>query len=322
MKSSLGLIAALVLSGSALAQGAGDFPNKPVTLVVAFSPGGSTDNLARVIVDDFGQVLGQPVVVENRPGAGGYVAWRSVQSAPPDGYTVLLAENAVALGKALRPDEPLDPRKAFEAVAKIGTAPMALIINSKLEPKTFQEFVEFAKAKEGGVNFSSSGVGSVSHMTFDALADLIGVQPQHIPYRGGGEANAAVVGGHVDAMMQSVGSARKLSEEGGVRVLAVTSEERNPTMPDVPTLKELGVEPDVELRFWWGIFVPAGTPAPIKEKLAAAMKETLERPAVRDRLANIEVAPEFGPAEEMAASLDSEITNWSALVEKRGIKAD
>ncbi|MGQ7791993.1 Bug family tripartite tricarboxylate transporter substrate binding protein [Faunimonas sp. B44] len=319
----LGALAAITACGAAFAQGgAENFPNKPITLVVAFSPGGSTDNLARVIVDDLGHALGQPVVVENRPGAGGYVAWRSIESAEPDGYTVLLAENAVALGKALRPDEPLDPRKAFDPVAKVGTAPMALIIHSKLEPATFQDFVEYAKTKQGGVNFSSSGVGSVSHMTFEALATNLGIEPQHIPYRGGGEANAAVVGGHVDAMMQSIGSARKLAEEGGAKVLAVTSRERNPTMPDVPSLEELGVSSDVELRFWWGLFVPAGTPEPVKAKLAGAVEEILKKPEVQERLARIEVAPEFGAAEEMGSTLDSEITNWSAFVEQRGIKAE
>ena len=313
------LVATCALSmAPALAFAQTDYPNKPITLVVAFSPGGSTDNLARAMVENLSNQLGQPVVVENRAGAGGYVAWRSMQEAEPDGYTVLLAENAMAIGKALRPDEPLDPREAFEPIARIGTAPIALIINSDLEPNTFEEFLEKAKS-EDGITFSSSGVGSVSHLTFEALAAETEMNAQHVPYSGGGEANAAVAGGHVDAMMQSIGSSRQLQEAGNVKVLAVSAQERVEAFPDAPTFSELGITPRAELRFWWGMFVPAGTPDPVKAKLQGAIQAMLDDPAAQQRLSAIEVAPEFAEAQEMGSVLDSEITNWSAYIEARGI---
>ena len=314
--------AVLAAPALAYAQAETDYPTKPITLVVAFSPGGSTDNLARVIVDKMSEELGQPVIVENRPGAGGYVAWRSVQDAAPDGYTVLLAENAVAIGKALRPDEPLDPREAFEAVARIGTAPMALIVNAGLGIDTFEEFLEHAKNDPEGVTFSSSGVGSVSHLTYEAIAAELGIDATHIPYRGGGEANAAVVGGHVDSMMQSIGSATQLASEGGVTLLATSAPEQLDEAPDVPTFAELGVAPEAEIRFWWGLFVPAGTPDPVKQKLEDAVESMLQDPELQERLGGIDVVPEFAPAEEMAKVLDSEITNWSAYIEERGIKPE
>lgn len=319
----------LLVAGCALAvapaavqaQDGSDYPNRPVTLVVAFSPGGSTDNLARTIVEDLSAQLGQPVVVENRPGAGGYVAWRSMQAAEPDGYTILLAENALAIGKALRPDEPLDPREAFEPVARIGAAPMALIVNADLGPSTFQEFLDFDKNGEG-VTFSSSGVGSVSHLTFEALSAEAGLNSQHVPFKGGGEANAAVSGGHVNAMMQSIGSSRQMQSSGSVKVLAVTAPERVAAFPDTPTLNELGIKANAELRFWWGLFVPAGTPDPVKQKLQDAVQAMLDTPKLKEHLAGIEVAPEFAPGPDMGKLLDSEISSWASYIQARGITTE
>ncbi len=322
LKITLGFAIAIGAFNAAFAQDdAANYPEQPVTLVVGFSPGGSTDNLARVIVDDLSRILGQPVVVENRPGAGGYVGYRSVAASEPDGYTILLAENAIALGKALRPDEPLDPVNDLEPIGRLALAPMALIVHSGVGATTLDEVVELSRTVDGGINFSSSGVGSVSHMTFEALASALDMEAVHVPFSGGGEANAAVGGGHVHAMMQSVGSSARMASEGSVKPIVVTSPERVEPLGDVPTLAESGLsETDVELRFWWGVFVPAGTPEPIKAKLAGALQELSESEQGSERMINIQVEPAFTPAEEMSQLLQREIENWSVLVEERGLQ--
>ena len=316
------LAAAVGFSGPAGAQQypAPDYPNKPITLVVAFSPGGSTDNLARVMVDRLSEELGQPVIVENRPGASGYVAWRSIADAEPDGYTVLLAENALAINTAMRPDEPLDPREDFEPIGRVGLAPMALVVNKDVPVETVEELVQYSKENE--VNFASSGIGAVSHMTFEALADEVGIVAVHVPYRGGGESNAALAGGHVEAIMTSLGNAARVSGESRAKVLAVTAPERVEAFPEVPTLDELGIDIDRELRFWWGLFVPAGTPEPIKQELSDALEAVLQDPELLERMANIEVDAAFAPDEEMAEILDAEITNWRTFVEEKGIRPE
>lgn len=303
----------------ALAQ---DYPDRPITLVVAFSPGGSSDTLARVLTggDELASILGQPVVVENRPGASGYIAWRSVAEAEPDGYTVLLAENAVAINRALRPDEPLDPREAFEAVAKIGTAPLAVNVNAKLPIGSMEELIEYSKAND--INFGSSGVGSVSHLSFEAVAAATGVKAQHIPFKGGGELRAALLGGHTQTSMSSIGGSAQMAADGGTKVVAVASPERVSAFPDAPTLTELGYKSDVEIGFWWGLFVPAGTPEPIKEKLENAFSELLQNPEVVQRMEGAEVTSAFAPADEMASLLDREVTNWTQFVKDRGITVE
>lgn len=311
---------ALSLSAAQAQSDGSDYPNQPVTLVVGFSPGGATDTLARVIVEDLSEALGQPVVIENRPGAGGYVGYRSVAASEPDGYTVLLAENAIALGKALRPDEQLDPVTELEAIGRVATAPLALLVNSSLSPTTLDELVEFSKNND--VNFSSSGVGAVSHMTFEALAGYVGIEAQHVPYRGGGESNAALAGGHVQAIMTNLGNAVRMIEEGSARGLAVSSPERVDSIPDVPTLTELGVDSEVELRFWWGLFTPVGIPDPVKEKLQGALQQVLNDPDAVERMAKIQAVADFAPGEEMSEVLQTEITNWRAFVEEKGITVE
>jgi tripartite-type tricarboxylate transporter receptor subunit TctC len=298
-----------------------DYPKQPITLVVAFSPGGSSDNLARAIYSSLSDVLGQPVVVENRPGAGGFVAWRSIEGAKPDGYTVLLAENALAINPALRPAEPFDPRKAFEAIGRVGLSGMGVVVNPKEVPVTsLAELIKYSQENE--INFSSSGVGSVSHMTFEAMADVTGIRAEHVPYRGGGESTAALVGGHVQAMHTGLGHIVRMTRENDMRPLAVSTAERYKALPDVPTLSELGYKTDVELRFWWGMFVPTGTPAPVKQKLQDALEKILQDPKVAQRMAGIEVEPAFAPGEDMAKLLDSEMTNWRAFAEKKGVKLE
>ena len=314
------LVGALALSS--VAGYAQNYPERPITIVVAFSPGGASDRLARVITggDELSKILGQPVVVENRPGGGGYLAWRSIQQAKPDGYTLLLGENAIAINTALRPDEPLDPRTALDPIAKIGVGYVSVGVNNALPAATFQDFVAYSQAND--IDYGSSGLGSVSHMTFAAIADIAGAKAQHIPFTGGGELQASVLGGHTDAMVASIGSAVQMASTGNFRVLAVSSPERLEAFPDAPTLAELGHKSDVVLGFWWGLFAPPGLPQDIADKLESAIEELLTKPAMLESVARAEVQVDFAPSEEFAALLNSEIESWAKIAEALDISLE
>ncbi len=316
---SVAVAALLGATGLAAAQ---DYPNKAITMIVAFSPGGASDTLARSIADDLGKALGQPIVVENKPGAGGFVAWRHMAETAPDGYTILLAENALAINTALQPTREFDPTTAFDAIAEVATAPLGLMVNPTVEATNVEELVALSKANPDSLSYSSSGIGSVSHMTFEALKAATGLEAVHIPYKGGGEAIAAVIGNNAQAMMAGIGTVEKLVEGGQAKVLALTGAERTEVLPDVPTLSETGVTSDVTLGFWWGVFAPAGVPDEVKTKLDGAIQQILADEAVKERLLGLDYTPAYAPAADMASLLDKEITNWSAFIKEKGIKVE
>lgn len=310
----------LVLTGFAHAQQASDYPKDAITMVVAFSPGGGTDTLARLVSDDLGKALGQSVVVENRPGAAGFVGWRSVASAKPDGYTLLFSENAIALNTALRRDRDFDPLTQLDAIVHLATAPLVLVVGKDVKANTLAELVELSKATPDKITFSSSGVGSVSHLTFEAMASSAGIEAEHVPYKGGGEALTAVAGGHVAATMTTAHVAKKMIDAGEVKGIAVTSAERSPVLPDLPTLAEAGLKSDVELVFWYGIFGPKGLPDNVKATINEAAQKVMADPAVAERLATVAVHPAHGSGDELGAKLEAEIKNWTAFLDKAGIK--
>src|SRR5437660_8159176 len=264
--------------------GAQTYPTRPVRLIGAFVPGGATDTLARQISNDLKEALGQPVVVENRPGASGYLAWNHVASAEPDGYTLLLAENALGISQALhkKATSAFDPLTQYDAVASIATSPSALIVANNVPANTVAELVAFSRTVPQKMNYASAGVGSVSHLNFEAFKDGVGMEAVHIPYKGGGQAIGDVVAGHVPMTITSVQATKGLVEGGNVKALAVTSSTRSPAMPKVPTMKEAGVKTaDVELRFWFGIFGPKGMPDTVKAKLERVASTVMSDQRVR-----------------------------------------
>src|SRR5229473_1421868 len=276
--------------------GAQTYPVRPVRLIVAFVPGGATDTLARQISNDLKEALGQPIIVENRPGANGYLAWNHVAAAEPDGYTLLLAENALAMSQALykKAASSFDPLTQYDAVAALATSPSALIISNTIPAGTVTELVAFSRTVPGKMNYASAGVGSVSHLNFDVFKDATGMEAIHIPYKGGGQGIADVVAGHVPMMITSVQATKSLVESGQLKALAVTSIARSPAMPSVPTMAEAGVKgADVELRFWFGIFGPKGMADAVKVKLEKAITMVMSDPQVRERLANLDITPEL-----------------------------
>jgi tripartite-type tricarboxylate transporter receptor subunit TctC len=317
------MLALVLVSASSAAHAQTPFPERPIRLVVAFTPGGATDVVARQIANDLKDAIGQPVVVENRPGANGQIAWSHVAGSEPDGYTLLMAENALAISQGLYKHINFDPIRQFDAVCLVATAPLVLVTSTKVKANTLAEFIAMSKTVPGKYNFSSAGIGSVAHLVFEVFMAGAGMEAVHVPYKGGGQAIGDVVAGHIDAAMSAISVARGLIEQGQVKGLAVTSPERSPVLPNVPSLRESGVKTaDVELRFWWGIFGPAGMPQAVKAKLSGAVAAALASPQLRERLAKLDIDPTFAPAPALQAKLANEITNWTKFIDERGIKAE
>jgi tripartite-type tricarboxylate transporter receptor subunit TctC len=318
------IIRTAVLAGSpAFSQSS--YPDKPIHFIVAFVPGGATDTFARQISNDLQEALGQPVVIENKPGAGGYIAWNHVASSDPDGYTLLLAENAVAISQALykKSKSNFDPITQYDAVAGLAASPSALVVANNVPVKTVSELLAYSKTVPQKMNFASAGVGSVSHLNFEVFMDKTGMQAVHVPYKGGGQAIGDVIAGHVPMTITSVQATKGLVESGKVKALAVTSAARSPAMPGVPTMQEAGVPAaDVELRFWFAVFGPKGMPEPVKTKLSQAIAKVMGNNAARERLAKLDITPDVIDGTAMHAKLDREIKNWTRFIDAKGIKAE
>ena len=321
----LGLIVGslLALPGTALAQSS--YPDRPVHLIVAFVPGGATDTLARQLQNDLQAALGQPVVIENRPGAGGTLAWNYVASSSPDGYTLMLAENALAISQALykKSRSSFDPVTQYDAVTGIAVSPSALVVANNVPANSVAELVAYAKTMPHKLNYASAGIGSVSHLNFEVFKDKTGMEAVHVPYKGGGQAIGDVIAGHVPMTISSVQATKGLAEAGKLKALAVTSPVRSPALPSVPTMQEAGVPPaDVELRFWFAIFGPKGMPDAVKARISQAVAKVMNDPVVRERLGKLDITPDVVPGPALHTKLENEIKNWTRLIDAKGIKAE
>jgi tripartite-type tricarboxylate transporter receptor subunit TctC len=313
------------LIGAMATARAQTYPDRPVKLVIAFVPGGATDTFARQISNDLAEALGQPVVIENRPGANGYLAWNYVASADPDGYTLMFAENALAISQALykKAQSSFDPVKQYDAIAGMATSPSALIVNNNVPVNSVAELVQLAKSTPQRMNFASAGIGSVSHLSFEVFRVGAGFDAVHVPYKGGGQAVNDVIAGHVPMTLTSVQVVRGLIESGKVKGLAVTGRKRSIVLPNVPTLNEVGIKTDeVELGFWFGLFAPKGTSGAAKAKLDKAVQTVMANPAVRERLAKLAIEPNYEPADVLKAKLEREIQNWAKFIDAHHIKAE
>jgi tripartite-type tricarboxylate transporter receptor subunit TctC len=318
-------IALLAALSAARAQAPASYPDRPVHLVVAFVPGGATDTLTRQLTEDLKEALGQPVVVENRPGANGYLAWNYVAGSDPDGYTLLMAENALGISQGLfkKSASSFDPLTQYDAIASIAYSPLTLAVAKNVKADTMAELIALARTVPQKMNYASAGVGSVSHLTWEVIRAGAGIETVHVPYKGGGQAIGDVIAGHVQMNMAAVSVAKPLVESGRIKALAVTGNERSPALPDVPTLKEAGIKTeDVDLRFWYGLFGPKGIPKPIRGKLERAISTVMSSPTVRARLAKLDITPDFAPGTIMRARLESEIANWTKFIDAHGIKPE
>jgi tripartite-type tricarboxylate transporter receptor subunit TctC len=298
------------------------FPAKPLRLVVTLPPGGATDITARIIAGKLGEVLGQTVVVENRPGAGGQIGAEQVVKANPDGYTLLFGGiNSHGISPALYKKQPYDHIRDFAPISLASTTPNVLVVHPSVPAKTMAEFIAYAKANPGKLDYGSSGIGQSPHLTMELFKSLTGINLNHVPYKGGGQYVLALFTGEVPVMFDNLPGELANIQSGKVRALAVTSAKRAPQLPDVPTVAESGL-PGFEVTVWFGFFAPAATPKPVIAQLNAAIVKALTAPDLKAKLAQqgAEAAP--STPEELAALVRSETVKWAKAVKDSGATAD
>jgi len=305
----------------AMAQTDVDFPNRPIRLVVGFAPGGATDTLARLLTGALSSELGQSVFVENVPGASGLLGWKSVAAANPDGYSLLMAENALAIRPAFKDQTPpFDPTTQLDAIAMVAHSPLALCVSSRVLVNNVQELIALSRSSAKKLDYASAGAGSVAQLVWEVVRDGAKIDAISVPYRGGGPAMNDMIKGQVDIIMASTQVAKPFVESNMIKALAVTGRDRSPALPQVPTLTEVGVtHADVDLRFWFGVFAPKGLPDAVKAKLQKAIEHAMASAAVRERLAVLDITPDFAPAAVLEARLQTEIKNWRSFIEVNGI---
>ena len=300
----------------------GPWPNKPIRLVVPYAPGGTTDVVARVVAEYLGKRLGQNIIVDNKPGKGAMVGTALVAKAPPDGYTLLMSViSGLTISPTLYGGGDFDPMADFIHVSIASTNPSVLVVNPAFEVKTFKDYVAYAKANPGKLAYATSGAGSSNHLLGVRLSQVISAEMVHVPYRGAGPAMIDTINGNVPSMFDSLPSAAPHIKAGKVRALAVSSEQRSPAFPDVPTMKEAGY-PDLISYSWFGISVPAKTPAPIVDRIATEMQAVLKEPAVVKRWEEIGAEPSTMTPAEVTRFVQEEIDKWTPVVKSSGAKPE
>ena len=313
-----GLVLALV-AGAAAAQ---QWPSKPIKWVVPFAPGGTTDILARTIGEKLSVTLGQPIIVDNKPGAGGGVGADQVAKSPADGYTIMGGTISThAINASLYSNLPYDPVRDFAPITLIVRVPNMLVVNPELPAKDVRELIALLKASPGKYSFASSGNGTSQHLSGELFKTMTGVEMQHIPYRGSPPALADVVGGQVAMTFDNITTAWPLVKGGKLRALAVTTAKRSPIAPDVPTLAESGL-PGYEIGSWQGVFAPAGVSTEIVKRLNTEIVRIINAPDVRQKLVDMGAEPAPNTPEEFAAMVKAEVTKWADVVRKSGAKVD
>ena len=314
------LLTSALLCASLLAHAA--FPDKPIKVVVGFPAGGPLDQHARLLTDKLQTVLGQPIMVDYKSGAGGTVGAQEVMKSPADGYTLMLANTGVmVINPALYSKLPYATLRDFTPIARTAMQPLALLVNPAVPVKTLKEFVDYSRARPGQINYGSAGNGGISHLVPEMFKNATGLFMVHIPYRGSAPAFTDLMGGQVQFMAESIPQAASYHKQGKVRALAVTSRERNPALPDVPTVIESGFK-NFEVVGFYGFLAPAGTPKDVVAKLSDAFKQVLAMPEVRNRMLTQGADPAFLGADDFAKFLAAEMPRWADAVGKSGAKLD
>jgi tripartite-type tricarboxylate transporter receptor subunit TctC len=301
---------------------AADYPDRPIRLVVPFPAGGGADTLARLIMPRVGQALGTAIVIDNKPGAGGNVGAELVAHAAPDGYTLLYGTNGThAINQSLYATLRFDPVKDFAPVSRMTLIAAMLFVNPEVPATSVAGLIQYAKTNPGKVNFASAGNGTTSHLAGELFRTMAGIDIVHVPYRGGALAAADVMGGQVQMMIDVMPNAFPLVKGGKVRGLAVTTAQRFPAAPEYPTIAESGL-PGFEVAAWDGIFAPAGTPAPVIDRLNAAIRQALDDPAVKESLLAHGAQTVAGSPDAFARYIAAESEKWARVVRQSGAKID
>jgi tripartite-type tricarboxylate transporter receptor subunit TctC len=313
--------AAIALFGSVPHGATQSYPNRPITIIVPFPPGGSTTIVARIIADRMSETIGQPVVIENRGGAGGTVGTRAAAKSTPDGYTILLSYTAtMAIGPNIQAAAGYDPRKDFAPIGRIGSTPMVVVVHPSVKAKTIGELVRLIKNDPKPYQYGSPGVGTVGHLAVELLAHTAELKMEHIPYKGSGPLMTDMLGGHVKLAVTNVPVARSVVGSGKLRPLAVAASKRSSLLPDIPTAAESGL-PGFEAGLLYGLTAPAGTPQPIVDRLNKELRAALATDVVRKRLAAEGADTLPSSAAEYAADIDREEKTWSKLIRSIGLQA-
>ena len=303
-----------------LAQAA--YPDKPIKIIIGFPAGGPLDAHIRLLIEKLQSSLGQPIIVDYKVGAGGAVGAQFVAQSPPDGYTVLLANTGtMVINPAIYTKAPYDTLKDFQPIARTAQQPLALIVNKDIAANSLKEFVAYAKANPGLLNYGSAGNGGISHLVPEMLKNETGIFMVHIPFKGSAPAFTDLIAGHVQFMAESVPQAANYAKQGKVKALAVTSAKRNPALPNTPTVIETGVA-NLEVVGFYGILAPKGTPPEIANKLSQAFKETLESPEIQKKMIDQGADPAYLNAEQFTKFLNAEMPRWAKVVKQAGAKVD
>ncbi len=320
MKQLQRILATALIGLATFAQAA--FPDKPIKIIVGFPPGGPLDTHARLLLDQLQKHLGQPVIIDYKPGAGGSIGANEVIKSPADGYTLLMANTGtMVINPFVYTKNIYQTLRDFTPIARTAQQPLALVVNNDVPVKSFAEFVAYAKKNPGKVNYGSAGNGGISHLVPEMLQDATGIQMVHVPYKGTAPAFTDLLGGQVQFMAESIPQVSQYLKAGKVRALAMTGKERNSAIPDVPTMAESGVK-DFEVVGFYGVLAPAKLPADVTAKLTDAFRKTLANEEVRTRMVAQGADPAFLDSAQFAAFLKTETERWSAAVKKADVKLD
>ena len=322
-RTTLSAIAATLLLATGAAQAQADYPNKPVRLVVPYAPGGATDVIGRVLAKQLSDSLGQQFVVDNRAGAGGSLGAGQVGKSPADGYTLLMgAFTSHTINAALQPTVvPFDIHKSFAHISVVGTVPLVFVVNPNVPAKSLKELAALAKAKPESITFASAGNGSPQHLAVEMFKRQAQVDVIHVPYKGSGPAISDLLGGQINAMIDTVPAAQSQIKAGKLRALATTTKERVASIPDIPTVVEAGM-PDMQVSSMFALSAPAGTPDAIIQKINKALKVILSKQEVKDSMLAQGAIATYSSPDETSKIINAEYAKWAKLIKEGNIKAE
>lgn len=318
-----GLLAAL-LAGAVFAAAsapAQNFPNKPMRIIVPYGPGGGNDLIARMIGEKLSQRLGQPVIVDNKPGAGGNIGAEAVARAPADGHTILIAANTFVVSPNLVKQLPFDVQKDFAPIIVAAWTPLVMVVNPDVPAKTVSEFVGHAKAAPGFVNYATPGNGTPQHLAAELFQNMTGTKMVHVPYKGASQMVPELLSGRVHVLFGAINTLLPHMKTGRLRGIAVTANKRTPFAPELPTIDESGV-PGYHIDVWYGFLAPAGTPVDVVKRLNAEIHDILKTPEIRDRLAGQGIESAGGTPEQFAVIIKNDLARYAKVAKDAGIKPE